>query len=139
MGKLSRALNRTSKDYNDGKKTQRNPNFARKPREFKKRVPQNEIRVPVEAENDAGTQEVKKTEIVKMVDLVKLSEKDLARDDIPYVFKKLPETVEKIEKLFGKHTDGKKVEKDISSQSIILKRLREYYHPDGVAYADREE
>ena len=133
MGKLSRALNRTSKDYNDGKKTQRNPNFARKPREFKKRVPQGEIKIPVEVEfADGKPQEEKKTEVVKMVEVVKLSEKEMKRDDIPYVFKKLPESIEKIEKLFSKHTDGKNVEKDVSTQSLILKRLRDYYHPDGV-------
>jgi hypothetical protein len=55
------------------------------------------------------------------VNLVKLSDKEESTTKVPFVFKELPQTAEALVALLDQY----------QQDSVVLKRLRDYHHPDG--------
>lgn len=56
--------------------------------------------------------------------LVEMNDADESREDIPFVFKELPNSIEEFKKFMGDH--------DADTLNIMLSRLRDFHDPEAI-------
>ena len=92
------------------RQTLSNPNFVKKP----------SIR-------DEKRENKEKQENLQLVTFTQTEED---REDVPFIFKELPQSIDKLKAL---------LEKFANSKSLVIKRLRDFYQPDAIKSAQESD
>ena len=121
MGGARRALNRSAACK---RQTVSNPSFAKKPfNKFKAKDERNEKK---------GKEKHSEMDSQPVLKLVELTAEQEDREDVTFIFDKIPENVEQLKAILK--TEIKKVNSEDKNEKVVitnlvLQRIRDYYHP----------